>query len=222
MRVPKMATTVTIACPECEKQIKAPEAVLGKKIRCKACGHAFAAQAMREKAKPAGKGKPPARQKPPAKATTKPKAPPKPADDDEDDDNPYTLTHEELGHRCPFCANEVEEGDTICLHCGYNLVTRQRHLTRKVHDTTGADIFLWLLPAILCVIAIFMLITIDLLYCVLIGRIVDTSVWWGYALAHKSVKIWLVIVSMYAIWAAGKFAIRRLIYHYKPPEVEKH
>ena len=57
-----MATpTILIVCPECGKQIKAPENVFGKKVRCKFCQAAFVARprtdatAPGKKEKPAGK-----------------------------------------------------------------------------------------------------------------------------------------------------------------------
>ena len=48
-----MATTVTVTCPECKKQLKAPPEIVGKKIRCKGCEHIFVAKADGEPAKPA-------------------------------------------------------------------------------------------------------------------------------------------------------------------------
>ena len=35
-----MATLIT-SCPNCKKQIKIPEEITGKKIKCKACGEIF-------------------------------------------------------------------------------------------------------------------------------------------------------------------------------------
>ena len=37
----------------------------------------------------------------------------------------------------------------------------------------------------------------------------------------NGIKLWVVIMSLGAIWFAGKFAVKRLILHPKPPEVEK-
>src|SRR5262249_37737004 len=143
----RMATTITIVCPECEKPMKAPEDVLGKKIRCKACGHTFAARAAGGKS--AGK--------PAAKAAKK---------KDEEEDQPAGasgVTDEYLGPRCPECANAMEEGDIICLFCGYNTVSRTKPRFRKVREITGLDVFLHLLPGILCVLAVIGLVTADIL-----------------------------------------------------------
>src|SRR6266516_3732197 len=75
-----MATTVSIECPGCHKQMKAPAELLGKKVRCKACGHTFPARARGP-----APAKPPAGQ--PAAAKAK-----RPLDDEEDDSNPYTVS----------------------------------------------------------------------------------------------------------------------------------
>ena len=38
-----MPASITIVCPECDKEMKAPADVAGKKIRCKGCGAMFVA-----------------------------------------------------------------------------------------------------------------------------------------------------------------------------------
>src|SRR5262245_1003468 len=69
-----MATTITVTCPECQKQIKAPPEIVGKKIRCKGCEHTFIAKADSSAIKPAGAIKPaPGGKGPPDKGA---KAPP--------------------------------------------------------------------------------------------------------------------------------------------------
>src|SRR5258708_5226632 len=105
-----MASTIEIACPECQKKFKAPGEVQGKKVRCKGCGHVFAIPAA------------PVAKEAPAKA--KPKF-----DDDEDDGKGYGVAAatEEGVARCPHCAQALENPDVvICINCGYNLKTRQR------------------------------------------------------------------------------------------------
>jgi hypothetical protein len=235
-----MASTITITCPECSKEMKVPAEVLGKKIRCKGCETVFAARGPAAKAAPArppagkapaGKapaGKTPAGGKPAAKAA--PGKPPagKPADkpakkpsEDDEDANPYGVTVENLSNRCPDCANELEsEGAVICLHCGYNTVTRTKARTRKVRDVTGGDKFFWLLPGIVCVLVVILLITGDLLYCLLLNdESLDKDAWYFF-IASLGMKLWLVVVSLFFMYLAGKFAIRRLIFDNQPPEVE--
>src|SRR5690242_16474452 len=119
-----MASTITITCPECDKQLRASSEVLGKKIRCKACGATFAARDAGGKSAPAGKAGKDAKGGKPAK--------PGKAAKDEDDDPfkadavPYVMREEYLGRRCPECANAMEEEDRVCLHCGYNTITREK------------------------------------------------------------------------------------------------
>jgi predicted Zn finger-like uncharacterized protein len=241
-----MASTITITCPECGIQIKAPAGVEGKKIRCKSCGHTFTAKAAPEvveeveevqEAGPAKKAakapaKAPAAKAPPAKAApAKPKDKPpakpdkaakKPPQDEEDEDsNPYKVTALENAARCPECANEMESEDAVvCLHCGFNTQTRERARTRKIRDVTGFDMFLWLLPGIACVLAIILLITFDILYCVKIEDWIEKDVWYDF-IAHYGIKIWLVIISLFGMYKAGYFAVQRLIIHNTPPEVEE-
>jgi hypothetical protein len=193
-----MASTITIICPECDKPLKAPPKILGKKIRCKSCGHTFAAKAPPGKAAQA-KGK---------------------EDEDEEEAGSYGVTPEYLGPRCPDCANAMEEGDIVCLHCGYNTVSRQKPRPRKVRDTTGWDIFVWLLPGILCALLVFAMITAALLYIFLVDmdKLGDN---WYFFLGHKMAKMWTCIVLIFFMWIAGKFAFRRLFINYWPPEIEE-
>jgi hypothetical protein len=215
-----MAATITVACPECHKQIKAPAEVLGKKIRCKGCGHAFAVKAGPAKA---GPGTPSTAIKAgPAPKVPGPQASPsrRPVDEEENS-NPYVVSADEHGvARCPNCANELESEDAIlCLFCGYNSQTRQQAKTRKVHETTGFDIFLWLLPGIACVLTILLLIGVDIWYCLEIDGYVKDE--WYEFVSHGAAKMWVVIISLFLMYYAGRFAIKRLLIDNVPPEIEK-
>ncbi len=217
-----MAAPILIICPECGKQVKAPENVLGKKVRCKFCQAAFVASAQGGKAPPAKSAKPPAGKGSKPAADKKTKKPSRFALDDEDDDpNPYILQDMSLAPRCPDCANEVDEGQVICLHCGYNLRTREKAKTRKVYDQTFWDYFIWLLPGIGCALAVLSLIGFNIWYLSQIDDLVDESSWYSAMWAHRGIKTWVVIMSLGLIWLAGKFAVKRLIFHPRPPEVEK-
>jgi DNA-directed RNA polymerase subunit M/transcription elongation factor TFIIS len=204
-----MATTILIVCPECGKEIKAPENIVGKKVRCKSCQASFVAR------KAAGKA--PAK---PAKPATKPS---KYQDDDDDDPNPYGLTDVDLCKRCPECANEMEEDAIICLTCGYNTQTRERARTRKVYELTFGEHFLWLLPGIACALAVFSLIGFNIWYLLKIDEIAswENDPFFQGVWTISGIKLWVVIMSLFLIWLAGKFAVKRLILHPKPPEVEK-
>jgi predicted Zn finger-like uncharacterized protein len=216
---------MVITCPECDKQINAPDHLAGKKIRCKDCGHVFvvpaAVKAAATKAKPAAK---PAPKKGPAaeaaKAKAKPKAPSpaaKPADDDEDDPNPYGVTELDLTPRCPHCAGEMEDEEAVvCLHCGYNTHTRLHHGTTKTIEHTFWDWFLWLLPGIACVLFIGALIGEDIWYVRYLPDAIKDQ-WYGF-LGWGGFQLWNVIISLFMMFFAGRFAIKRLILHPRPPE----
>src|SRR5262245_32394277 len=84
-----MADVITIICPQCEKAIKAPESVVGKKIRCKECGETFVAKAPKTAIKPDKSDKPGGgKKKPPDKAKKK-----------DDDQGPIKLKDEDEGEQ---------------------------------------------------------------------------------------------------------------------------
>jgi predicted Zn finger-like uncharacterized protein len=201
-----MASTITIKCPECEKQMKVSAEVIGKKIRCKACGTVFPAKA----GAPAAAAKAAAKKKPPAKK-----------DDDDEDANPYGVTEDTFVPRCPQCANEMESREAvICLFCGYNLETREKARMRKIREVTGWDKFKWWLPGIACVLAVIIMITGDILYCVFATDWIDQDAWYSF-LSGQGIKMWMVIPTIFLIYYASKFAIRRLVFNYTVPEVEE-
>src|SRR3954447_19486659 len=104
-----MASSITVTCPECEKQLKASSEVLGKKIRCKACGATFVGRASKDAAAPVKK---PVAKKDAAEKDAKPAAPKAPApsaNDDEDDMKAYGVTHEYIGRRCPNCTEPMDD-----------------------------------------------------------------------------------------------------------------
>jgi DNA-directed RNA polymerase subunit M/transcription elongation factor TFIIS len=202
-----MASTTTIICPECEKQMKVSAEVIGKKIRCKGCGKVFPA-----KANAAAGGKAVAKKKAPAKK-----------DDDEEDANPYGITEETFAPRCPQCANEMESREAvICLFCGYNLETREKARMRKIREVTGWDKFKWWLPGILCALAVIIMATGDILYCALVNKesFGGEDVWYSF-LGGLAIKMWIVIPTIFLMYYGTKFAIRRLIFNYTVPEVEE-
>jgi hypothetical protein len=203
-----MASTITITCPECDKQMKVSAEVIGKKIRCKGCSTVFPVKA------PAGAAAG-------GKSAAKKKAAPK-KDDDEESADPYGITEETFAPRCPQCANEMESREAIvCLYCGYNLETREKSRMRKVREVTKWDVFVWWLPGILCVLAVIGMITGDILFCVLVTPATFGEEAWYNFFGGLICKMWTVIPSIFLIYYASKFAIRRLVFNYTVPEIEE-
>jgi hypothetical protein len=208
-----MANLIAFACPDCEKEIKAPAEIEGKKIRCKACGATFTARSQAVKST-----------KPPKSAPVKPKEPPKkPVDDDlEADHNPYGIDHLDLSPRCPHCAAEMESEDAIiCLSCGYNTQTRMLVESRRLHRTTGGDVFIWLLPGIICAIMVLVMIGFIVFLFVSLPDIIkeNQNAWWAFSV--RASLLWGTIFALFVIFFCARFAIKRLILHPTPPERQK-
>jgi DNA-directed RNA polymerase subunit RPC12/RpoP len=221
-----MAASITVVCPECNKTLQAPADFVGKKVRCKQCGHVFRASP----APPQGVVARAPGAKPPAAAANNVRPPvaplTPPSTDDDDDDgggNPYSVSTD-ASHgvaRCPECANEMESPDAIiCLHCGYDTVTRERHAMKKLEEITDGDKFMWLLPGFLCGFGVLFLIVFDVLYCVLMRPTKDSS-WFVEILGYGGTKMWMVITTLFFMAFLGRFAFLRLILHPNPPEVER-
>jgi hypothetical protein len=151
-----------------------------------------------------------------------------------------------LDARCPNCANDMEEGDVVCLHCGYNIETRLKFQTVKTFEHTAGDWILWLLPGILCVLGDLFLLSYFCVHHFLLPRLfLDTNEYatWSKALAergrmaavgedslswylvfwfHPGIEIWIAVMFLFAGFIMTRFAIRRLILHPRPPEKIKH
>jgi hypothetical protein len=214
-----MADTIAVSCPECEKQIKVPANLAGKKIRCKDCGCPFEVVGPGGAKAAAGKSAP---VKPAPVHKVKGKAHRKDLQPDEDDQNPYAVTDLETSARCPYCAGELESAEAIvCLHCGYNTRTRQRANTRITIEHTAGDWIIWLLPGFLCVFVIFSLIGFNTWFLIAIDGVINKDDWMTFWLASGFAKVWLVVVSLFIMFFCARFAIRRLIFNYRPPENQK-
>jgi hypothetical protein len=226
-----MATTLTVTCPECKKQFKAPADLVGKKIRCKGCEAIFTVKSA-PAVKPTSKAKPAAPTEPPPIALRQ---------EEEDDDNPYGVDKLDNVPRCPYCTYEMEEGAIICLNCGYNVHTREHFRTKKVYETTAMDYFLWWLPAFGCILAILLMVG----YCVfhhyaLPGILIknwdkvyadkkedrgdtisaEETPWYAF-IFRPEIEVWLAVGALFGSWKAGRFAYKRLVQDNQPPEIEK-
>ncbi|HEY1378753.1 MAG TPA: hypothetical protein VGF55_18280 [Gemmataceae bacterium] len=200
-----------------------PEAVRGKKVRCKKCGGVVPVPAdggvdTRVRTEKAQKT-----------ATAA-------GDHDEDAANPYGVTETSLSPRCPHCAYELDPPDSrICLHCGYDMVKRQRRPSIKTYDRTSGDWFMWLLPGIACLLAFFAIIGFalfyhyELPYYVLVDREADLlladrlgayekDIAFSAYMFHPGIEVWLAVMCLWLMWKSGKYAFKRLVINYLPPE----
>jgi hypothetical protein len=220
-------TTLSITCPECDKPLKVPAEAAGKKVRCRACDATFVVKAPAPAAKAAKKAAPAAPLDVVPLAEEKPKAAPKkkpakaaPPDDDKEA-TPYAVARStELATRCPYCTHELEEGQVVCLNCGYDTITRERHATVATYAHTFWDWFFWLLPAVACVFLILFLITFDVLYVLLasVEGLGELSGGWLSFLGYNSIKFWVCVITVFFMWHAGKWAFIRFVFHPVPPE----
>src|SRR5207237_236793 len=129
--------------------------------------------------------------------------------------NPYKLSDIMHSSRCPQCAGDMEDGDVICLTCGYNTQTRQRTFTVKAYESTTLDWTIWWLPGIGCALLTLALIGTIVYLWVGIIHLDDKGelVQWKFAM-----KIWGSVIATGLGWITGKFAFKRLILHSRPPE----
>jgi hypothetical protein len=214
-----MPSTIVVNCPDCDKEMKVPAELEGKKIRCKVCGETFVVRAPRKAAKVAKKAEAPKVVRAKPKAPAKPAKPAPSGHDDEEGSNPYGVTEESMAARCPHCAGEMESEDAIiCLHCGYNTMTRERINPTMTIEHTPADWILWLLPAILCILLILGCIGCIVFLFVWLNDIIEAykNEWWAFA--PRSFQLWGTIFNLFLIFFAGRFAIKRLIFNPRPPE----
>ena len=159
-----------VSCPNCQKGLRVPAAAVGKRIKCTACSQVFTVpgggdggpKPAKPTAKPAA-AKPAAKPAPAKPAAAKPRLvedePEKPtqparspfAEEEDDGITKYDVTKDDLDvPRCPFCAKELESEEAqVCLNCGYDMRVRKRHASRKTYKTTGGDVVMWWLPAVI-------------------------------------------------------------------------
>lgn len=170
-----MADTTPIPCPECGKVFNVPEKVLGKKIKCKECDTAFVAEVPKKTAakptKPGGTAK--AKKEPEPEPKKEEPKKPAPSYADEDDDTgavPKPLGVVDEGEdvpRCPHCAKELEPPDAVvCIHCGFNNVTRTKAYSKKVWAPDASDWMSHLGPG-LGALAIFIALLVLNILCIM-------------------------------------------------------
>jgi hypothetical protein len=243
-----MVSKMMITCTGCNKESMGPVTLQGKTIKCKACGTVFtvpaatgiktsAAEARRRESEPEPVMEVEQAEDDVAAFAVK-------AEEEEEDGpakNPYGITEVTFAPRCPNCAEDMEEGDVVCLHCGYNIETREKFKTVKTVELTTGDWIMWLLPGILCVFVDLFLIVNFLVHHYLMPRIVFTKeeyTTWSKELGehgrfaasgseslpffsyvfHPGIEPWILVMYLFFGFFATRFAIRRLILHPTPPE----
>src|SRR5437016_713347 len=148
-----MSATLDISCPKCGKVLKVPAEYEGKRVKCKDCKEVFPVKA------------PPPKDEP-AKAADQKKSPFL-DDDDEDEKNPkpIEMVDESFIPRCPHCAGELDPPDAaVCIHCGFNNITRVKAETKKVYAPDAMDWIMHLTPGIIALLLVIGAIGLDI-YC---------------------------------------------------------
>jgi hypothetical protein len=137
--------------------------------------------------------------------------------------NPYQLTDIDLAPRCPHCAKELEEGAVVCLHCGYNTQTRTHIHILRTYAPTAQDVIMWRMPGIICgLVSLAIIAVIVFLWVGLHGWAEDNKdAWWTF-IDGLWFQAWGSVFGGVAAFYTGLFAVKRLILHPNPPEIEKH
>lgn len=235
-----MASVTEIKCPSCEKTLKVPESVLGKKVKCKACEEVFVAEPADDEPRPkkaAGKAAKPAAK--PKKEEPKPEE--KPAapstyqfDEDEGEGGatPAPLGMVDGGEdvaRCPHCAKELDPPDAVvCIHCGFNNVTRTKAESKKTWAPGAEDWFHHLAPGVLALVGCIALIVLNVT-CLLHMRdwMTDTFLQKEEKNAAGEIDFYVkpgafitfvLAATIMPIIGMGRFAIKRLFINYMPEE----
>lgn len=236
-----MATVTEIKCPSCEKALKVPDSVLGKKVKCKACEEIFVAE------RPADPGtKAAARPSKPKKEEPKPQPKPeeKPAEPStyqfDEDEGEGGATPKPLGvidagediPRCPHCAKELDPPDAVvCTHCGFNNRTRTKADFKKTWAPGFEDWFKHLLPGFGALLICSGLITLNVV------SYLNMRSWMTGTILQKEEKdaageiaffvkpgafiMFILAATIMPIIGTGRFAVKRLCIEYKPEEKVK-
>jgi DNA-directed RNA polymerase subunit M/transcription elongation factor TFIIS len=185
--------------------------------------------------KPGGAVKPKKEKEEPKKEEKKPeekKAEAYKFEDDEDSAKPNPLGVVDGGEdipRCPHCAKELDPPDAkVCVHCGFNNVTRVKADFTKTWEPDTSDWINHLLPGILALLG-----CIGLIILVIVCW-VNMRDWMTDTLLQKDDKsatgevdfyvkpgafiAFIVAATIMPIIGLGRFAVKRLILNPKPEE----
>ena len=229
-----MSALLDVTCPNCATLLKVPEKYAGKKVKCKQCRQVLTVPAVKKPLGPeyAQPGKPAAAEAPAKPVELKSPAQQRHAAEDDDEQGPkdYGVIKESDAPRCPHCAKELDPPDTkICLHCGYNLLDRRRHESRKVYQYTFGDWASHLAPPVLCALAAAGVLTGAVICWInMPDWLKDTF----FELDEKNpvtgknkfivmpwcFSLWIMVVALWVAYKLGKFSFKRFAFNFKPPE----
>jgi hypothetical protein len=214
-----MSSPIDMKCPNCKKVLRIPPAVFGKKIKCKHCEHAFVVSDPNAHPSQGLAATPPA----PGRA---------PFMDDDDDEGPSKIEVISEGDevpRCPHCAKELDPPDAIvCIHCGFNNVTRAKAETKKVWAPSIEDWIKHLWPGITALSIVIGWIVFDIISLQSMREWLEGSFLEMEEKDAAGRKRYFVPPGFFiaVIWTAsiivmvpaGRFAYRRLVKEFRPPE----
>jgi DNA-directed RNA polymerase subunit M/transcription elongation factor TFIIS len=249
-----MASVIELPCPNCDTVLKVPETAFGKKVKCKHCGEIIAVNEStlpsrkKSPAKSVTVSKPQAPAKKPQAAAPPPPPPPPPPtpanpgykkflDDDSEEDTakPTPLGVIDEGQdipRCPFCAKELEPPTAIvCIHCGFNNLTRTRADSKKVWAPDLSDWIHHLGPGILALLLAIGLIVLNVI-CFLNMRdwMTDTFLQKDEKGADGEIAFYIkpgafitfiLAATILPLLKAAQFGIKRCFINYRPEEKVK-
>lgn len=229
-----MPESLKIACPKCKTVMQVQGDARGKKVKCPQCAAVIAVPAAKTSPRPAPAPTPAAKADPAATSAATRAVPPAstvPLQPHGDDDEwgiieSYQVERTDDKPRCPFCAHDLEDDQTLCLHCGYDLIRRDRHNQKILHATRKEDYFIWWLPAIGCLIVVGICVTLIIMMITATPDFGGSMDWlqrkpqvpdhpkWGY--------VYGCVVLGAIIFLCGRFAVVRLVMNPHPPDKEKH
>lgn len=198
-----------ITCPTCQKRFKGKPELGGKKIKCPLCTEPFVVPNEETAAAPKKAAKPVAAA-----------APKKEGIDAAKDDAAYGVGRIDTAPRCPNCAKEMLSAEAvICVHCGYNTLTRVHGETKKLVAATAGEHFIYLLPG-LSAAAMFVVIVIALIFydTVLTDWFEASKMSW---ITAEWARMWSTLALLGLLWAIGMIAFNTIVVQPKPPDVEK-
>ena len=100
--------------------------------------------------------------------------------------------------------------------------TRDHVGTKKVVETTIGDILIWLLPAILCVVAILAILGFDIFLIIWYFDPLSfpADEWRLWTNTKKGLFLWAMIASLFCFFYLGRYAFKRFVFNPLPPEKE--